>query len=75
MTVLTFLIPISLFLGLLGLAAFLWMLRSNQFEDPLGQAARVLSSRWDDHPAPAPEEDRERRDLRRNPLDDPAAGP
>lgn len=36
------LIPAALFLGLLGLAAFLWALRSGQFEDPEGAANRIL---------------------------------
>ncbi len=42
MTGLLYLIPIALGLGLLGLAAFLWALRSGQFEDPDGAAARIL---------------------------------
>jgi cbb3-type cytochrome oxidase maturation protein len=52
MNVLTFLIPIALLLGLIGLGAFFWALRNNQFEDPKGQANRILSDRYDDHPAP-----------------------
>ncbi|WP_431355783.1 cbb3-type cytochrome oxidase assembly protein CcoS [Amylibacter marinus] len=36
------LILISLFLGLLGLAAFVWSLRSQQFDDSAGNAARIL---------------------------------
>ena len=42
MTVLLFLIPAALFLGLLGLAAFLWALKSGQFEDLEGAAHRIL---------------------------------
>jgi cbb3-type cytochrome oxidase maturation protein len=42
MTALAWLIPIALFLGLLGLAAFLWSLRSGQFEDLDGAAYRIL---------------------------------
>ncbi|MEM8771339.1 MAG: cbb3-type cytochrome oxidase assembly protein CcoS [Pseudomonadota bacterium] len=42
MTGLLYLIPIALFLGALGLAAFLWALRSGQFDDPDGAAARIL---------------------------------
>ncbi len=42
MTGLLYLIPIALFLGGLGLAAFLWALRSGQFDDPDGAAARIL---------------------------------
>lgn len=36
------LIPIALFLGLLGLAAFFWAARSGQFEDLDGAALRIL---------------------------------
>ena len=42
MTVLLVLIPVALFLGLLGLAAFLWSLRSGQFVDLDGAAERIL---------------------------------
>ena len=42
MNTLIFLIPIALFLGALGLAAFLWSLRSGQYEDLDGAAARIL---------------------------------
>lgn len=43
MTVLLYLIPIAIALGLTGLAAFLWSLRSGQYEDMDGAALRVLS--------------------------------
>jgi cbb3-type cytochrome oxidase maturation protein len=42
MTILIYLIPIALFLGGLGLAAFLWALRSGQYEDLDGAASRIL---------------------------------
>lgn len=42
MTALAWLIPVALFLGLLGLAAFIWSLRSGQFEDLEGAAYRGL---------------------------------
>ncbi|NOX95030.1 MAG: cbb3-type cytochrome oxidase assembly protein CcoS [Alphaproteobacteria bacterium] len=42
MTALFYLIPIALFLGGLGLAAFFWAVKSGQFEDPDGAAARIL---------------------------------
>ncbi|MEM7744235.1 MAG: cbb3-type cytochrome oxidase assembly protein CcoS [Pseudomonadota bacterium] len=42
MTVLGALIPISLFLGLLGLAAFVWCLRRGQFDDLEGDQYRTL---------------------------------
>lgn len=37
-----YLIPIALFLGLLGLGAFLWSLRSGQYDDLDGAAERIL---------------------------------
>ena len=39
---LALLIPIALLLGLCGLAAFFWAMRSGQFEDMDGAAARIL---------------------------------
>ena len=48
MTGLLFLIPAALFLGLLGLAAFLWAAKSGQFEDLEGAAMRILDD--DDEP-------------------------
>lgn len=51
MNILTILIPVTLILGLVGLAAFFWALRHNQFEDPKGEANRILSDRYDDQPA------------------------
>jgi cbb3-type cytochrome oxidase maturation protein len=42
MSGLLYLIPIALALGLLGLAAFLWALRSGQFDDLDGAAERIL---------------------------------
>ena len=42
MNVLLVLIPVSLVLGGLGLAAFLWSLRADQYDDPQGNAARIL---------------------------------
>jgi cbb3-type cytochrome oxidase maturation protein len=43
------LIPAALFLGLLGLAAFLWALKSGQFDDLDGAAHRIL---FEDDDAP-----------------------
>lgn len=42
MTLLTFLIPIALGLGFLGLVAFLWSLNTGQYEDLDGAAERIL---------------------------------
>ncbi len=52
MDVLTWLIPISLFLGGIGLLGFLYTLRSDQYEDPTGDSQRILSAEWDDRPRP-----------------------
>jgi cbb3-type cytochrome oxidase maturation protein len=52
MEILVLLIPVSLGLGLLGLLAFLWTLRSGQYDDPKGDARRILRPDHDDHPAP-----------------------
>ncbi len=43
MDVLIFLVPLALLLGLTGLFAFVWALRSGQFDDMDGAALRVLS--------------------------------
>jgi cbb3-type cytochrome oxidase maturation protein len=37
-----FLVPIALGLGVIGLASFLWALRSGQYEDIDGAAERIL---------------------------------
>lgn len=42
MSVLVYLVPISLFLGGIGLLAFFWAIKNKQFEDPEGNAARIL---------------------------------
>lgn len=42
MTILLVLIPVALVLGGLGLAAFLWALKSGQYEDMEGAANRIL---------------------------------
>lgn len=43
MTHLLVLIPLSIAMGLVGLGAFLWALRNGQFEDPEGNAWRVVT--------------------------------
>ncbi|MDR3518405.1 MAG: cbb3-type cytochrome oxidase assembly protein CcoS [Azospirillaceae bacterium] len=42
MSALLFLIPAALGLGLLGLAMFLWTLKSGQYDDLEGAAHRIL---------------------------------
>lgn len=60
MTALSWLIPCALFLGGLGLAGFLWSLRSKQYEDLEGAAWRAL----DDEAPTAPDaKDTESRDA------------
>ncbi len=49
MTSLAWLIPVALFLGGLGLAAFLWALKSGLYEDLEGAAYRALE---DEPPVP-----------------------
>jgi len=51
MSALIYLIPAALLLGLLGLAGFLWALRSGQFDDLDGAAHRIL---LDDEERPLP---------------------
>jgi cbb3-type cytochrome oxidase maturation protein len=52
MQILTVLIPVSLFLGFIGLVAFVWAMRNRQFDDPQGDASRILTKEYDDKPAP-----------------------
>ncbi|AXI48726.1 cbb3-type cytochrome oxidase assembly protein CcoS [Sulfitobacter sp. SK012] len=54
MNVLVVLIPVSLVLGAVGLIAFLWTVRSDQYDDALGNAARILLD--DDNNKPADSE-------------------
>ena len=42
MSGLALLIPLALVLGLVGLAAFFWSLRSGQFDDLEGAGMRIL---------------------------------
>tara|TARA_B100002019_G_C20803970_1_gene372622 strand:- start:146 stop:289 length:144 start_codon:yes stop_codon:yes gene_type:complete len=42
MNILLYLIPIALILGLIGLGAFVWALRTGQYEDLDGAAQRIL---------------------------------
>ncbi len=42
MNVLLVLIPVSLILGGVGLLAFLWTIRADQYDDAEGNAARIL---------------------------------
>jgi cbb3-type cytochrome oxidase maturation protein len=42
MDIMIYLIPAALFLGGLGLGAFIWALKSGQYEDLDGAAQRIL---------------------------------
>lgn len=55
MNVLVVLVPLALGLGLTGLVAFLWSLKSGQYDDLDGAALRVLGDDDlpDDRPDPA----------------------
>lgn len=57
MSVIIYLLPIALTLGLLGLVAFFWALRHQQFDDPEGDANRILFGD-DDIPPAASADDR-----------------
>lgn len=52
MEMLALLIPISLFLGAVGLVGFFWTLKHRQYDDPDGDSQRILSDEWDDKPRP-----------------------
>ncbi|RDE08137.1 cbb3-type cytochrome oxidase assembly protein CcoS [Pelagibacterium lacus] len=59
-----FLIPLGLVMGLVGLGAFLWSLRSGQYEDLKGAAERILfeDDEQQDTGRPAPAEDDHKHD-------------
>lgn len=48
MNALIVLMPVAFGLGLIGLAAFLWSLRSGQYDDLQGAAERILDDDEDD---------------------------
>lgn len=50
MEILSILIPVSLLLGGAGLLAFIWAMKTKQFDDPSGDANRILMKDWDDKP-------------------------
>jgi cbb3-type cytochrome oxidase maturation protein len=52
-TALAWLVPAALLLGGIGLIAFLWALRSGQFEDLEGAAYRALEDDPPEDPTPA----------------------
>lgn len=54
MSIVPYLILISLALGVVALAAFLWSLRSGQYDDLEGAAERVLFDDEDEAPLTPP---------------------
>lgn len=53
MTTLGYLLPAALFLGGMSLLAFLWALRSGQYEDMDGAAERILIDAESEDETPA----------------------
>lgn len=51
MNMLIYLIPIALFMGGIGLAAFLWSLKSGQYDDLEGAAWRAIVDDEADRPS------------------------
>ena len=49
MTALLILIPVSIGMGLIGLGAFIWAMRHQQFDDLEGNAWRVIGSMETEH--------------------------
>ncbi len=54
MDILVYLIPIALLLGGIALAAFLWALKSGQYDDMEGAAYRILFDDDEQPPPPPP---------------------
>lgn len=54
MNVILLLAPASIGLGAIGLLAFLWTMGSSQYDDPKGDAARILYDHLDDKPPADP---------------------
>lgn len=50
MDAMIYLIPATIFMGVVGLGAFLWTMRSGQYEDLEGAAERILIDDEDDAP-------------------------
>lgn len=50
MNIFMMLAPMSVFLGLVGVAAFWWTLSHGQYDDPSGDAARILLEDSEDRP-------------------------
>lgn len=62
MSGLVYLIPIATLMGFLGLLAFVWALRSGQFEDLDGAAERIL---YDDEILAEPKPKKAKKQVKR----------
>jgi cbb3-type cytochrome oxidase maturation protein len=51
MDVLFYMIPLALLLGLMWLAAFIWSVKSGQYDDLEGDARRILIDRDENPPS------------------------
>jgi cbb3-type cytochrome oxidase maturation protein len=51
MDILLFLIPLAVFLSLGALAAFFWTVKTGQYDDPEGDARRILFDEDDKKPS------------------------
>ena len=65
MSVLIWLVPIALLMGAAGLAAFFWSLKTGQYEDLTGSAARILLDE-DQGPTAQPPADRRHQARKRS---------
>jgi len=50
MNILLFLAPAAVLVALIGLGAFWWTVENGQYEDPAGDAARILDDAYDQAP-------------------------
>ncbi|WP_297771777.1 cbb3-type cytochrome oxidase assembly protein CcoS [uncultured Roseovarius sp.] len=51
MSILLLLIPVTLVMGAIGLGAFFWAMKTDQFDDSEGDARRILQT--EDRPLPS----------------------
>ena len=75
MNYLVWLVPIALGMGLFGLLAFLWSMRSGQYEDLDGAAERVLLADAAEAPLHQTNGGSDERPVRREPLSDRRRSP
>lgn len=65
MTILFLLAPLAILMAGISLLAFFWTFKASQYDDPKGDAARILYDHLDEGPSPP------RADEARNPCHDP----